>query len=61
VKKFDELLAGVTCLSLINEPPQPVEVEARRLTAREIADRRWKMERSRNENLENCRRCPCGL
>ena len=34
-------------ISLINEPPQPVEVEMRRLTAREIAQRRWKMERTR--------------
>jgi hypothetical protein len=43
--KLEDLLVGEVCLSLINEPPQPVEVEMpRRLTAREIARRRWKME-----------------
>jgi hypothetical protein len=46
-KTFEDLLAGEVRLSLINEPPQPVEVEmlsARRLTAREIARRRWGIE-----------------
>jgi hypothetical protein len=43
--KFEDLLAGeVRSLSLINEPPQPVEVEMLRLTAREIARKRWKKE-----------------
>jgi hypothetical protein len=41
--KFDDLLAGVASLSLINEPPQPVEPE-KSYSAREIARRRWRME-----------------
>jgi hypothetical protein len=46
---FEELLEGEVSISLLNEPPQPVEVEMR-LTAREIARRRWKMEIIAAEN-----------
>jgi hypothetical protein len=45
--RFEDLLAGeVSSLSLINEPPQPVEPEKSYLreSAREIARRRWGME-----------------
>ena len=40
--KFEELFAGVASLSLINEPPQPIEPE-KSYPAREIARRRWGM------------------
>jgi hypothetical protein len=47
MKKFEDLLAGEVCLSIINEPPQPIQPERReeaiRESAREIADRRWRM------------------
>jgi hypothetical protein len=50
-KTFEELLEAKVQISLINEPPQ---VEMRRLTAREIARRRWGMEDVRREEIEAC-------
>jgi hypothetical protein len=37
-RKFEELLAGEVCTSIINEP---IDYEVEPLTAREIAVRRW--------------------
>lgn len=42
-KTFEELLEGKVCLSLINEPPQPVE-PGKSYSAREIARKHWGME-----------------
>ena len=44
--KFEDLLAGEVCLSLINEPLDDLgSLLNERLSAREIARRRWGMEK----------------